>query len=83
MYIDRSLLDKNVVAPHLIEQLPTAMHALSVRHEKVQQAELGRPEIERLAIATGTLTAPVVDLYETAFSLTSEDMQDANRQVPA
>lgn len=45
--------------------------------------EAARPEIERLAIATGTLTAPVADLYETAFSLTSEDMQDANRQVPA
>lgn len=48
--------------------------------------EAARPEIERVAIATGTLTAPVVDLYETAFSLTSEDMQgqdlqDANRQV--
>lgn len=45
--------------------------------------EAARSEIERLAIATATLTAPVVDLYETAFSLTSEDMQDANRQVRA
>ena len=42
--------------------------------------EAAVPEIERLAIATGTLTAPVMNLYETAFSLTSEDMQDANRQ---
>ena len=45
--------------------------------------EAAVPEIERLAIATGTLTAPAVALYETAFSLTSEDMQDANRQVRA
>lgn len=43
--------------------------------------EAARPEIERLTIATGTLAAPVADLYETAFSLTSEDMQEANRQV--
>ena len=50
--------------------------------------EAAVPEIERLTIATGTLTAPVVDLYETAFSLTSEDMQGqasqiANREVRA
>lgn len=45
--------------------------------------EAARPEIERLAIATGTLTAPVVDLYETAFSITSEDMQAQAGQVSA
>lgn len=45
--------------------------------------EAAVPEIERLAIATGVLTAPIADLYETAFSLTSEDMQIANRQVRA
>jgi hypothetical protein len=33
------------------------------------------PQAESLAIATGTLTSPVVDIYEAAFSLTSEDMQ--------
>jgi len=37
--------------------------------------EAALPEAQRLAIATGALTAPVVDVYETAFSLTSEDMQ--------
>ena len=37
--------------------------------------EAALPQVERLAIATGALTSPVVDIYETAFSLTSEDMQ--------
>jgi len=45
--------------------------------------EAARPEIERLAIATGMLTAPIVDLYETAFSLTSEDMQAQGQRVSA
>ena len=34
MDIDRSFLDKNMVAPHLIEQLSTAIYPLGVRHEK-------------------------------------------------
>ena len=45
--------------------------------------EAARAEIERLAIATGTLTAPTTDFYETAFSLTSEDMQAQGQQVSA
>jgi hypothetical protein len=45
--------------------------------------EAARVEIERLAIATGILTAPVTDFYETAFSLTSEDMQAQVRRAPA
>lgn len=36
-------------------------------------------DVKRLAIATGALTAPVVDVYETAFSLTSEDMRGQDR----
>ncbi len=37
--------------------------------------EAALPEAQRLAIATGALAAPRADVYETAFSLTSEDMQ--------
>lgn len=33
------------------------------------------PEIERLALAGGILTAPTSNLYETAFSLTAEDVK--------
>lgn len=37
--------------------------------------ETALPDIERLALATGLLGSPVVNIYETAFTLTSEDMQ--------
>ncbi|MDB5781881.1 MAG: hypothetical protein JWQ50_1796, partial [Caballeronia mineralivorans] len=46
MHVHRPLLDEYVIAPHLIQQLRAAMHALRVRHEEMQQAELGRSEIE-------------------------------------
>ena len=42
MHVDRALLDVDVVAPHLVEQLRAAVHALGMRHEEVQQPELGR-----------------------------------------
>jgi len=37
--------------------------------------EAALPQAERLAVATGTVISPVVNIYETAFSLTSEDMR--------
>jgi hypothetical protein len=37
--------------------------------------EAALPEAQRLAQATGAIAAPLVDVYETAFSLTSEDMR--------
>lgn len=37
--------------------------------------EAALPEAERLAVATGALASPKADLYETAFCLTSEEMQ--------
>ena len=33
------------------------------------------PEVERLALASGVLAGPVSNIYETAFSLTAEDMR--------
>lgn len=41
--------------------------------------EAALAEAKRLAAATGALTAPVADVYETAFSITSEDMQAQSR----
>ncbi|ABA47730.1 hypothetical protein BURPS1710b_1624 [Burkholderia pseudomallei 1710b] len=46
VHVDRALLDEHMVAPDLIEQLRAAVHALRMGHEEVQQAELGRAEIE-------------------------------------
>ncbi|PZR96126.1 MAG: hypothetical protein DI537_02500 [Stutzerimonas stutzeri] len=37
--------------------------------------EAALPDAERLALATGALATPLVDIYETAFSLTAEDMR--------
>lgn len=35
------------------------------------------PQVERLAIESGVLSSPISDIYEAAFSLTSDDMQGA------
>ncbi|MEJ5902699.1 hypothetical protein [Ochrobactrum teleogrylli] len=35
------------------------------------------PQIEQLAIETGVLSSPISNIYDAAFSLTSEDMQGA------
>lgn len=35
------------------------------------------PEVERLAVGSGILSGPVTNIYETAFSLTAEDMTEA------
>ena len=50
MHIHRALLDEDMIAPHLVEQLPAAVHALGVLHEVVQQLELGRAHLQHLAI---------------------------------
>ena len=50
VHVHRALLDEHVVAPDAIEQLRAAVHALGVRHQEVQQAELGRAEVHRLAV---------------------------------
>src|ERR1051325_9907820 len=38
--VDGALLDEHMVAPHTVEQLRAAVHALRMRHEEMQQAEL-------------------------------------------
>ena len=45
MHVHRAFLDEYMIAPHLIEQLRAAMHALRMRHEEVQQTEFGRTEV--------------------------------------
>ncbi len=50
VHVHRALFHKHVVAPHLVEQLGARMHALGVGHEEMQQAELGRPQVDRLAV---------------------------------
>ena len=42
--VDRALLDVDVIAPHLVEQLRARVHALGPRQEEAQQPEFGGPE---------------------------------------
>ena len=45
--VDGALLDVDVVAPDLVEQLRARVHALGPRQEEAQQPELGRTECDR------------------------------------
>src|SRR5689334_2568971 len=49
--VDRALLDEHVVAPDAVEQLRAAVDALGVRHQEVQQLELGRADPDLAAVA--------------------------------
>ena len=51
MHVHRAFLDENVVTPDLIQQLRARVDALGMRHEEVQQPELGGSELDRLAVA--------------------------------
>ena len=66
VHIDGALLDEHMVAPYLVEQLRAGVHALGMGHEKMQQAEFGRPQVQRLAVAADPvrdrIQAQAVDL---------------------
>src|SRR6185295_267035 len=49
MHVDGSLVDIDVAAPDAVEQLLAAEHATGMLQEKLQQAILGRTEIDRAA----------------------------------
>ena len=50
MHVHRALLDEYMVAPHLVEQLRAAVHALGMLHQEMQQLELGGPHLQGLAL---------------------------------
>ncbi len=45
--VDRALLDIDVVAPHVVQQLRARMHALRTREQEAQQPEFGGAERNR------------------------------------
>src|SRR5579864_5253221 len=51
MDVDRPELDLGVASPYGVEQLLARKHAARPLHQEPQQAELGRPEMNRLAVA--------------------------------
>src|SRR5436190_3825061 len=60
VHVDRALLDEHVLAPDLVEQPRARENAPRMRHEEVQQAKLGGPEIDRL-VARGDLVRRRID----------------------
>ena len=46
VHVHRAFLDKNMVAPHLIQQLGAAVHPLDVGHKEMQEAEFGRAQLD-------------------------------------
>ena len=48
MNINRSLLNEDMIAPHLVQQLRTAMDSLGVCHQIVKQLEFCRAEFQRI-----------------------------------
>ena len=46
MDVYRAFFHKNVITPDLIQQLGAGKYALGVCHEEMQQAELGRPDLQ-------------------------------------
>ena len=44
MYIYRALLDKNLCAPHMAEQLRSAVYPFSMAHKKMQQSKFCWPQ---------------------------------------
>jgi hypothetical protein len=54
VHVDRAFLDEDVVTPDTIEQLGSTVHTFGMGHQKVQQAELGRPELHFLGLVIDT-----------------------------
>ena len=48
MHVHRTLFDVDMVAPHAVEQLCAAVHALCTRHKVIQQLEFHGAELEQL-----------------------------------
>src|SRR5438046_1730055 len=51
VYVDRALLDIDVVAPDLVEKLGTRVDAARVRHEEAQHAELEGAQLDVAAVS--------------------------------
>jgi hypothetical protein len=87
VHVDRALLDEHVVAPHLVEQLRAAVHALRMRHEEVQQLELGRADLHLASPATvtrrvaGSSSAPRLDRGSSASARAGAAPRDARLQL--
>src|SRR5688572_11735171 len=51
VHVDRSLFHEGLVAPYFVEQLTAAERSLGMRHEKMQQAELGVAQLDIASIS--------------------------------
>ena len=73
VHVYRTLLDVHMVAPDVIEQLRARIDAPRMRHEEVQQPELGGREIKALLAGADAVSRRVeaqpIDLYGVAREL--------------
>ena len=56
MHVDCTLLDKNVVSPHLVKQLRARVDSFRVRKQKVEQPELRRTKAEAFSTSCNSMT---------------------------
>lgn len=59
VYVDCTLLDKNVVSPHLVKQLGARVDPFRVCKQKVKQPELRRTQVEAFATSGNSVTRRV------------------------
>jgi hypothetical protein len=80
VYVHRALLDVNVVAPDVVEELGARIDAPGMRHEEVQQPELGGRKVEALLARAHAVArrvqAQAVDLDRVAGKLRRAPPQD-------
>ena len=50
VHVHRALLHEHVVTPHSVEQLAPVVDALGMGHEEMKEPELGRAEVDFLAV---------------------------------
>src|SRR3954470_13093671 len=53
MDVHRAVLDEDVVAPDVVQDLRASVDAVGMGHEEMEQVELGGPHFERFSIALG------------------------------
>ena len=59
MHIDGARLDVDVRPPHRVEHLLAREHASRMLHQELEQAELGRPQMDRPAVAADAMRGEI------------------------
>ena len=82
MHVDGPLLDIDMVAPDLIEQLRARMDALRPRHQKAKQPEFSRSEVD-ISIPRQELANWAKNKYPACMSLSAQRAERSGRIGPS